>query len=222
MEDYFILKNILIQGLKAGYKKRETGGDIFDIDMHNGNWKLSNGINLGSSWDIILSKDFANALWRENATTILQKMVIMDSQERLDFLKQFVDEDKVKEIIEAVESGDIYEAPADALMTTVRESLGRLKEYSIGLYKDSCQDTYNNLKDVVSKTSVTQLNSKDFIILNAMDRVMATGLSKHLSENGKSSFTICPECSCDNFTHTHGCSIDIKSGDWLIDQNDGC
>lgn len=222
MEDYFILKNILLQGLKAGYRKKETGGDINELDMHNGSWRLSGGIDLGSSWDIILSKDFANIFWRDEASTNLQQLVIMDSQDRIDFLRGFVDEGKVKDVVEAVESGDIYEAPGDALMMSVRESLNRLKEYSIGLYKDSCQNTYDNLKNIVSKTSVTQLSGKDFVILNAMDRVMASGLSKHLNENVKSSFTICPECGCDDFTHTHGCSIEIKSGDWLIEQNDGC
>jgi len=222
MEDYFIIKNILIQALKAGYKKRETDGEISSLDMHNGSWRLSSGVELGSSWDIILSKDFANIFWKNDASENLQKMVIMDSQERVDFLRAFVDEDKVKEVIEAIESGDLYEAPGDALMMSIRESLNRLKEYSIGLYKDSCQDTYDKLKNIVSKTSVTQLSEKDFIILNAMDRVMASGLSKYLSENGKSSFTICPECGCDDFTHTHGCSIEIKRSDWLINQNDGC
>lgn len=223
MEDFFIIKNIIIQGLKSGYIKNLSAADISSLDMYDGKWRLSNGTDLGSTWDIILSKDFSKHMWGSEGDNKIQQMVIMSSQDRLNFLKEFVVENKVHEIAEAeAKSTEIYEAPVNGLMTAVRESMSRLKEYSIDLYKESCQDTYDKLVGIVYKNSITELRANDFIILNAMDRVMAAKLSAYLNENGKSSFTICPECSVDDFTHVQGCSIDIKTGDWLIGQNEGC
>lgn len=222
MEDFFVIKNIIAQGLKSGYMNKQTLGEIGGLGMHDGKWILSNGVEIGSTWDVILSKDFAQILWGDSGLENLTKMVVMNSQERVEFLKEFVDKDKVLDVEKSDEEGDLYEAPADSLTMAVRDSLSRLKEYSIGLYKESCQNTYNNLKDVVSKNSVTELLERDFIVMNAMDRAMAGGLSKYLNENSKSSFTICPECSVDDFTHMDGCSIEIKTTDWLISKNDGC
>ncbi len=222
MEEFFILKNIITQGLKSGYMKKQTLGEIGGLGMHDGKWILSSGVEIGSTWDVILSRDFAQSMWGESGLEKLTKMVVMTSQERVEFLKEFVSEDRVVDVENSDKDGDLYEAPADALTMAVRDSLSRLKEYSFGLYKESCQNTYNNLKGVVTKNSVTELLEKDFIIMNAMDRAMAGGLSKYLNENSKSSFTICPECSVDDFIHRSGCSIDIKTTDWLINQNDGC
>ncbi|MEK6828872.1 MAG: hypothetical protein AABY15_02015 [Nanoarchaeota archaeon] len=196
--------------------KNSVGKDL-NVNMHGGRWKTPSGFDLGSTWDIILSKNFAVCVWGDKAEENLQKMVIMNSSDRIDFLKEFVKEEKVEQMQE-----EVQEAPADALTTTIRESLARIKEYSIGLYHDSCKDTHDKLKDVVAKKSVTELSEKDFIVLNAMDRVMIGNLSKYLNENGKASFTLCPECGIDDFTHTSMCSINIKTDDWLIDRNEGC
>jgi len=219
MEDYFTLKNIIIQGLKLGYKEKEVKGNISGLDMHNGNWRLSSGVELGSSWDIILSLDFASALWGVEGVLKLQDMVIMNSQDRLNYLKDYINKDAIEGVEDLVVE---YETPSDGLMTVIRESLIRIKGYSSGLYKDSCQDTYDNLKNIVSKESVTQLNAKDFIILNATHQVMNDALVQYLIDNGRESFAICPECGCRGFNHTQGCSIEIKTRDWLMGQNEGC
>lgn len=217
MEEFFLLKNIILQGLRSGYMNKSVG-KTEDVDMYSGRWRTTKGVDLGSTWDIILSKDFANCLWKEKADEILQKLVIMNSPERIDLIKGFV----IEESIQEVEVESVEETPADGLTMAIRESLVRLKEYSLGLYKDSCNDTYEKLSGVVSKNSVTELKERDFVVLNAMNRVMTGNLINYLSQNGKKSFAMCPECGGVEFAHEPTCSINVKTDDWLLDRNEGC
>lgn len=216
MEDFHTLKQVITKGLRDGYMS--INADFSAINMINGKWVLPDGIEIGSTWDIILNPRFANIFWKENFEQHLVKMVVMNSEDRIEYLQQFVEEESV-----VVDESEVAKFSADdSLMETVKFALQRLESYSKGVYVDSCNHSYKKLKPIIEKDSVTELSENDFLIMNSSDRTMGANFSTYLNNMGKYSFTICPECGFDNFTHVEGCSIVRKSGDYLINQNDGC
>jgi len=219
MEDLHTVKNIIIQGFKGGYMSINNPKIIGGITMVNGKWHLPDGVEIGSTWDIILNPEFAKVVWPEDYQKHLMAMVIMSDGDRVEYLHSFFVEEKyVTPTSEAPE----FVVSNDSLMSSIQNSLENLKEYSDSLFVETCNSTYERLKGVVSKTSVTELQEIDFIVMNSMDRVLRGGLSGYLNNYAKPSFTVCPECGVDDFTHVEGCSIDRKGGDYLISLNDGC
>jgi hypothetical protein len=221
-EDFYTLKNIIVKGLQKGFGPIRDKDIINSADLVEGNWVLSNGKNLGSTWDIILSPKFAEVFWGESYTEQLTKLVVMPSTERMEYIKQFVDTELDTSISDNPQDAFVV-SNENLLMKILQESLIRLKEYSEPLYVESCNDTYNELQELDKKKSVTELSGNDFIYMNAMNRIMSFyGLAKYLNETGRGSFTLCPECGEIDFNHLRTCSITSQANTYLIDQNEGC
>jgi len=188
------------------------------IDIKNGRWIMSDERDLGSTWDILLSPAFAEVLWGENYQDNLVKMVVMSSEDRIQYLTQFTvdyseDEEEEKEEEEVIDDG---------IRGVIQISYQRIKEHSKELYEETCGSSYRELYPIIEKKSVTELVELDFFVLNNSDQKMRGNLAKYLNDIGKASFTLCPECGCDDFTHVDECSISRRSYDHLIGQNDGC
>jgi hypothetical protein len=218
MEDFFVLNNIVTQGFKGGFmsiNKKAVDG----INMVNGRWLLADGAELGSSWDIILNPDFAKIIWKDDYKIHLTEMVLMSHIERVNYLHSFV---KEEEKSEQKTSSEFIVTSEDGLMNTIQQSLLRVKEYSEGLYIETCNSTYENLFLITNKTSVTELNEKDFLIMNSMESIMGGALAEYFARIAKPSFSVCPECGTKGFKHEEGCSIERKSNVFLTAQNDGC
>lgn len=216
MEEYSTIKKVIIKGLRNGYMSFESS--LSNLDMVNGIWTIPDEKEIGSTWDIILSSDFAKAFWEEGHQEHLMKMVVMNSEERIQYLNQFIDDDI---IIEEPEE-EVEEKIENGLMGIIQVSLQRIKEYSHDLYKESCEDTFQNLKPIIEKNSVTELKELDFLVMNSSNRVMSNALYNYLRDIGKESFTLCPECGQTGYNHETGCSINRRSDDYLIGLNDGC
>jgi len=220
MEDFFVLKNIVTQGFKGGFMSINNAKVIDEINMVNGRWLLPDGADLGSSWDIILNPEFAEILWKDDYKTHLREMVLMSHMDRVNYLHQFVKEEKEREEQESnVEFVVNYE---DGLMDTIKVALLRIKEYSEGLYIETCNSTYENLYEISKKNSVTSLDEKEFLMMNAMESIMGGELAEYFKRAAKPSFSTCPECGFKDFKHEDGCSIERKSSNFLTAQNDGC
>ena len=219
MEDFFVLKNIVTQGFKGGFRsinKKAVDG----INMVNGRWLLADGVDLGSSWDIILNPDFAKILWKDDYKAHLMEMVLMSHIERVNYLHSFVKEESAKE--EQNTSSEFTVTSDDNLMNAIQQALLRVKGYSEGLYVETCNNTYENLLGITKKSSVTELNEKEFFMMNAMEGIMGGALADYFARISKPSFSTCPECGLKTFKHEEGCSIERKSSIFLTAQNDGC
>ena len=222
MEEYFILKNIIGQGIELGYRSKLLNGKFSSIELSEGKWILSDGTDLGSTWDIILSPSFAEVFWTSKNLDYkekLQEMVVMTSQDKIEFLKNYMVQEKEQT---STPEEEAYEEPVDALMRMIRKSLFKLKEYSEGTYRDNCDNNYKRLKKIFDKNSITELDMSDFIALNVSHGAMGEGFISYLNENHKSHYHKCPDCTMDNFKHDENCFVKAKVEDWLIEQNDGC
>jgi hypothetical protein len=191
---YYILHTIIAQGLVMGYKGFESNGE-FEFELSDGRWILSDGKDLGSSWDIILNPEFSNLLWGEKSRMLLQEMVLLSEDERVEYLSKFVNfEDESEQPIQ--EDDDFL--VKDALMNTIMKSQELTKSASMQMFRYNCESMYNSLKDIVHKSSVTELKMEDFVELNVQNQNMESKLSGYLNENGKASFTVCPECGVED------------------------
>lgn len=217
-EEFNIISNIINRGIRNGYMGLDSNNEA---DMNNGRWLTLSGYDLGSTWDIILSPTFAEILWGENFKNNLQKMVVMNSKDRIEYLKDFVKEFTIIEEPDE-KSDEDEEVIQPGLMGVIQISVQDIKEHSKELYSETCESMYLKLNPIVESKSVTELSELDFIKLNSSDQIMKKNLSKYLNDIGKGSFTMCPECGYDNFTHSEPCSITSKSNDFLISGNDGC
>jgi len=191
------------------------------LEMSDGQWILSGGFKIGSTWDIILNSDFAKVVWGEEAKEHLTNLVLMANSERINYLRQFIESPE-----EEQESEEDYvyvqEEPVDALMSTIQIANAHLKKNSIGLYEDSCDRCYKWTSKVMKKTTVTALTEEDYILLNAANKATAGAISEYLRQNGKSSFGRCPDYGKEELNHDQTCSIEKRTMDWLTRQNDGC
>lgn len=217
MEDNQVFKEIILEGVRRGFKN-ESFDDSLDLELVSGHWILSNGVNLGPTWAVIFSPEFANTFWDTESQSVLQQMVIMSEHDRAEFLRQFLPAE-----YEIEDSGNalVEFSTKDSLMRIVMDSNESMKEESMYMYRNTCEQQYNELKKIVDKKSITELEMEDFVNLNLYDRWMNGAISKYLNENGKASFTICPECGVDDFTHIQGCSIQNKADNWIYDQESG-
>lgn len=221
MEDFFVLQSIIRQGLENGYMGNLLSDpSIMSIENKDGNWILSDGTSLGSTWDIILNPEFAKVMWKDEHASVLTSLVLMSDYDRTSFLRDYVSRDEVVE--PSVSVVEQEEKPQDALMSFIMEGCGFLRDVSPGVFKESCETCYNWVKPIVSKTSVTELNETDIIMLNGANKASEGAVSKYLSHNGRQSFSKCPDCGQPDFNHTHGCSIESKVVDWLTKGNQGC
>lgn len=218
MENYYVLNNIIKQGFDNGYMKDLVkDASNKNLEMTNDRWMLG-GFDIGSTWSIIFNPDFAKIIWGDDYQSHMTNLVVMQNQDRINYLRQFVKSEEDKVVREKVET----KAPVDALMSAIQDSQKNLKETSMLLFNNVCNDCYNDVRESVSKASMTQLTESDHIKMNGTDMAMNGGLAKFLNQNGKASFTVCPDCGVDDFTHTEGCSIYKKTNDWLFSQNEGC
>jgi len=222
MEDYYILRNIIKQGLDKGYMSSVIkDAEHQTIEIFEDQWRLSNGFSLGSTWDIILNKQFADVMWGEDAGEHLMNIVVVSNSDRISYLKKFVKEDS-KEQVEEEEQEKVRHEPTDALMAAIMRANEHLRENSEGLFKDTCDNCYAWVEPVSKKISVTALNENDYIMLNAANKATGGNVYDYFRQNGKAAFGVCPDCGKSEMKHDQGCSIEKKTMDWLIGQNDGC
>jgi len=215
---YYILHTIIAQGLIKGYKGFESDGE-FEVELSGGRWILPDGKELGSSWDVILNPEFSDLLWGVESKKVLQDIVLLTEDERVEYLSTFVSFEDDNEPPEQETEDYLVK---DALMVTIIKSQEQTKSVSMQLFRYNCEGIHNSLKNIVHKSSVTELTMEDFIELNVQEKNMDSKLSGYLSENGKASFTVCPECGANDFVHVEGCSIYQRVEDDFIDEDDAC
>ena len=51
------------------------------------------------------------------------------------------------------------------------------------------------------------LSAEDYKIMQQADIVLDGAVAGVLNRNGRANWTVCPECSVDDFTHVEGCSL---------------
>jgi hypothetical protein len=222
MEDdirkYWILQTMIAQGLNMGYNGFESNEEVeVEVELSKGDWILSDGTNLGSSWDIILNPEFSKLVWGEEYKTVLQDMVLLTEDERVEYLSGYVNFEDDNDSPKQDEEDNLVK---DALMITIMKSQEMTKSASMQMFRYNCENIYKALKPLVKKTSATELVLEDFVELNVQSQEMEGLLSSYLNDNGKASFTVCPECGVDDFTHSENCSIYQRVEDRFLDNED--
>lgn len=223
MEEYYILSNVIKQALDRGFMSSVIkDAENQTIEMFEDKWRLSSGFEIGSTWDIILNVEFAKVMWGEDYRNKLTELVVLSHSERIQYLKKSVDEEEGDNLQNKEEIKPIDLTEVDALMATIMRAKEYLREKSEGLFKDTCKLCYDRVSPVIKKESVTALNEDDYIKLNAGNKATNGAVFEYLRQNGKASFGKCPDCGQEGLNHDQGCSIEKKTINWLIGQNQGC
>jgi hypothetical protein len=221
MEDSYVINKTILEAIKKGYKSEHSSSEDFFIDVNNGKWIMSDGYVLGSTWDVILSPEFAKILWEENYQEVLKELVVREEEERIIFLRNLLPNEE-STFIDEQDLDDIKLSSSSTLMQMIIESNEHLKSTSISIFRAVCEEQYNSLNIIVNKNSITELVYDDFLKLNWYNKMNDGALNNYLIDNNKKSFTICPECGSSEFNHEESCSIVYKS-EFLDDQEgDGC
>ena len=223
MEDFYIIRKTISEAIKKGYKSNHHKNldDSFLVDVLNDKWVMSDGHIIGSTWEVILSPEFAKHAWGDNYQKVLTDLVIKDETDRILYLRNLLPaemEDNDEEEKES-ETKEIELSSNSVLMQMIMKSNEHLKETSSNIFRMVCEEQFRNLKPIISKNSITELEYSDFIKLNWYNRMSNGALLFYLEENSKKSFSICPECGSQGFNHSEDCSMLSKS-EFLHEQDE--